>query len=326
MTKFDHPLFTSEMTRAQFQLPAQAVYIYGLGDEEQRSNPSDEWLMQLTKFTEKIKWIKEQKIDAFTFSDESGVEHECSLLDPEEIFDGILSSDDPVYLDITALSHRVWAPIVQAAIRYSVALQVVYMEPSTYRKSTSPAVGMIYDLSKSIEGISPIPGFVRIAPSGEDRGYFVPMVGFEGARFAHILERIEADLAKTYPIVGVPGFRPEYSFNSYHGNRDSLVREYLASRVNLAKANCPFDAFHVLSDVHRWSGFTHLRIAPIGTKPHALGAILFAIARYDLVEIVYDHPVRSPKRTSGEGRLCVYDVDSFVQTSVFKDQSFLIAH
>jgi hypothetical protein len=51
-----------------------------------------------------------------------------------------------------------------------------------------------------------------------------------------------------------------------------------------------------------------LRIAPIGTKPHAIGSILFAINNPDIVELVYDHPVRKKQRTEGTARLHAYHV------------------
>jgi hypothetical protein len=53
-----------------------------------------------------------------------------------------------------------------------------------------------------------------------------------------------------------------------------------------------------------------LQIAPIGTKPHALGAVLFCLSRPRSVELVYDHPIRKLGRTTGASRLLVYDVSS----------------
>jgi hypothetical protein len=53
-----------------------------------------------------------------------------------------------------------------------------------------------------------------------------------------------------------------------------------------------------------------LKIAPIGTKPHALGAVLFCLSRPDSVELVYDHPIRKANRTIGASRLLVYTISS----------------
>lgn len=47
----------------------------------------------------------------------------------------------------------------------------------------------------------------------------------------------------------------------------------------------------------------------MGTKPHALGAALFATV-FDDVELVYDHPIRKQNRSSGAGRCHVYHVSN----------------
>jgi len=52
-----------------------------------------------------------------------------------------------------------------------------------------------------------------------------------------------------------------------------------------------------------------------GTKPHALGAILFAIAHSDDVEIVYDNVKRKVGRTTGVARCLVYGVSDFLPPS-----------
>mgnify|MGYP007065263690 FL=1 len=49
-------------------------------------------------------------------------------------------------------------------------------------------------------------------------------------------------------------------------------------------------------------------IAPIGTKPHVIGAILYAIKNPDRVELLYDNPKRTLHRTNGIGRVICCDV------------------
>ena len=49
-------------------------------------------------------------------------------------------------------------------------------------------------------------------------------------------------------------------------------------------------------------------VAPIGTKPHAIGAILYAIKNPTKVELLYDNPKRSVQRTEGIGKILVCDI------------------
>ena len=70
---------------------------------------------------------------------------------------------------------------------------------------------------------------------------------------------------------------PEYPFYAYHGNRSALTETQAWKDVRFAIANCPFSLYYLLEDVAYDYPGDMLKIAPIGTKPHALGAILFAL-------------------------------------------------
>jgi hypothetical protein len=59
----------------------------------------------------------------------------------------------------------------------------------------------------------------------------------------------------------------------------------------------------MLNKIVKNSPSGRIKIAPIGTKPHAIGAILFAI-KYPLkVELIYDNPIRKKTRTDGVGKI-----------------------
>lgn len=215
-----------------------------------------------------------------------------------------------VYLDITGLSHHVWAPLLRSALETRRRVNIVYVEPMEYTFSATPTEGAIFDLSERIAGITPIPGFASLAPIDEDRTCFIPLLGFEGPRLAYILEQVQPPREKIIPVIGVPGFRPEYPFHAYQGNRLPLLESQAWRNIRFATANDPFSLFYALEDIESLNPFDILQIAPIGTKPHALGAVLFYLSRPSKVELVYDHPIRKLGRTTGASRLLVYDVGS----------------
>jgi len=129
-------------------------------------------------------------------------------------------------------------------------------------------------------------------------------------------EQVQPPGEKILPIIGVPGFRPEYPFYTYHGNQLPLLQTHAWRNVRFAIANCPFSLFYVLEDIATDYPGNLLKIAPIGTKPHALGAIVYNIANPDFVELIYDHPIRKATRTSGLSRLLLYHLSSFISSNV----------
>lgn len=301
----DWPLFTDVYTAIDlFQPESNSAYLFRRSVEE-RSLHFSHWIDQRPDV---LLIDIEQEEKATVAIDISGTKRIVGLRSDTQLSQ--LWKDverTTVYLDITGLRHHVWAALLRAAILARLRIVVIYVEPDDYRPSITPTEGEIYDLSERIEGISPLPGFARLSDPGE-RACFVPLLGFEGARLAYLLEQVEPPGNKIVPIIGVPGFRPEYPFFAYLGNRRPLSATKAWQNVRFVTANCPFSLFYRLQEIEECYADHVLKIAPIGTKPHAIGAVLYAAVRPAVVELVYDHPIRKARRTEGTARLLAYHV------------------
>ena len=310
-TLIDRPTPTDlYLTRRDFAPEANSAYLYGQSVEE-RSHFSDSWRQSLAD----VQFVRltEDRDGAYYIAADPGptlipLRSERLVADFLRTFSGQL-----VYLDITGLSHHVWAPLLKACLALAIVVRVIYVEPSDFRFSEIPREGEIFDLSERIRGIAPIPGFARLRTAFDIDHVFVPLLGFEGARLQFVLEQVQPPGEQTCPCIGVPGFRPEYPFYTYEGNRRPLLTGALWRSVRFASANCPFEMFYLLSEIWQSYGRKPLKVAPIGTKPHALGAVLFACAYPNRTELVYDHPIRKPGRTEGESRVLVYHVSTFAE-------------
>ena len=109
---------------------------------------------------------------------------------------------------------------------------------------------------------------------------------------------------------------PEFPFHTYLGNRNILADSTLHTQIRHSIANSAFDAFYLLQEIATEYPQHFLKIAPIGTKPHALGAVLFTLWTERSVEIVYDNPIRKPNRTIGSANILLYDIDQLLSTSL----------
>ena len=216
------------------------------------------------------------------------------------------------YIDVSGLNIRACASIVKNILSldpaYFKKIFIVYTEPEYYNVEEFKTRGVYFDLSEEIEGISPLPGFERIIPDEDKEVFLVPLLGFEGGRFAHILENIPPLGENIFPVVGLAGFRPEYPFVTYWGNHRPLINSCAWEHVMFATANSMIDAFTVLDKIVQKHPTGMFKIAPIGTKPHTLAAILFAICHPNNVELIYDNPIRKKKRTSGVGKIVISSI------------------
>jgi hypothetical protein len=173
----------------------------------------------------------------------------------------------------------------------------------------------MFDLTERVEDIKPLPGFARLRTrtrtdnSGEV--LFVPLLGFEGSRLSRVLEELKPAIEDVLPVLGVPGFRAEFPFFSLVGNRRPLDDTRAWPRIRYAAAASPFDVAQLLLSLRRAYPQRLLNIAILGTKPHAVGAVLFALKFDEDVELIYDYPKRRADCTEGESVTWLYDVSGW---------------
>ncbi|MEK6743058.1 MAG: hypothetical protein AABZ15_05595 [Nitrospirota bacterium] len=315
MNTRDKPLLTDTYETIDAFIPDNdSIYIFGTAGEERCAHYSA-WECRLHG----VDFVRIVRQEASSFvANYKEIDYQILLRNTSQI-EALLKvvGERVIYLDITGLSHNIWAPLLRNALALRKQVLVVYVEPEIYSFSAAPKEGEIFDLSERILGISPLPGFISFRePLEEEKVCFVPLLGFEGTRLAYLIEQVQPPGNKILPIIGVPGFRPEYPFYAYHGNQLPLLRTHAYRNVRYAIANCPFSLFYALEDIVKDYPDDMLKIAPIGTKPHALGAVLFAIANNRSVELIYDHPIRKPSRTKGSSKLLVYHASTFVSPSI----------
>ena len=307
------PLLTRTHTDwSDFQLPVDSCYIYARSSEERSEHPSLwEQKHDGCRFVE----ILEQQ--PFRFSVTIDGSTQDILIRSNAALSHLISQIDStrLFVDITGLGHHVWASLLRAIVRDARPVSAVYVEPERYRYSSNPTEGRLFDLTDKFTEISSFPGFTRLeSTDDESKTCFVPLLGFEGNRLAHAIEKIDPPVEKIFPVVGAPGFRADFPFNTYIGNRGSLSRNGLWKRVRFAIANSPTSAMERLRAIEREYPDHLLKIAPLGTRPHALGAVLFALNGGPKVELVYDNPTPATQRSDGTGNILVYDVTSMVSS------------
>lgn len=300
----------------QFVLEIGSSYIYGYSPEG-RSRLVDKLKtsnQELVNFIEiSLSVSKEDVIIS------NGTEFLLRSSESIKTFLGACSSSI-IYIDITGLSNRVSAALLKTIseinIDHGLDIRIIYAEPKTYKVKNFKLAGIFNDLSEKIEGIFPLPGFASIMPDNIDIK-FIALLGFEGGRFTHMLEHVEPPVDNIVPVIGVPGFRAEYPFIALWGNRQPLENTKSWVNVEYAAANSIVDSFFLLEKIHNKDKKTMLKIAPIGTKPHAIGAILFALKHPRNVEIVYDNPIRVIERTEGIGLV----IETYVNKLLNSDRS-----
>ena len=210
----NRPIFTDVFESFEsFKPDANSAYIYGTSPEE-RSEHSDRWERSCSDVL--FVSVIQQAESEFTYNLSDKVQT-ARLRSGLDLRDFWRSLERPkAYLDITGLEHQVWAPLFKSALSVGVQLFGVYMEPASYRFSPLPREGDIFDLSERIKGLAPLPGFASLGEVREEEEVtFVALLGFEGVRFKYCLEQVQPPRNRIVPVVGVPGFQPEYPFYTY---------------------------------------------------------------------------------------------------------------
>jgi hypothetical protein len=305
----ERPLPTSRYESAEsFVVPRGAVYVAARSGEERSQHAIA--LQQRSPGASFLE-IVEQTRSSFRLE---GTEGEVELRSRVQLgeFWASISAASACFIDITGLTHSVWSALIGAGLRAGAMVEAVYVEPMRYRENAIADPSRdLFDLTVGFEGLAPLPGLARLAEPHESAFWFVPLLGFEGRRFSYMKEQVAPIGRHTVPVIGVPGFQPEFVGFAYHGNQEPLREDEVWQNIAYATANCPFSLFYLLEDLCDRLQSDFLKIATIGTKPHSLGAVLFALTNPDRVEILYDHPQRKSERTTGKARLLVYHLHAF---------------
>lgn len=291
------------------KLEENALYIYA-HDPEERSFICANTLKKHNKNTSFIEVDLNEDNDNITIVGQKN--NKISLYSNTQI-GSLLSPYSVIYLEVTGMSCRVAAPLLKYAMGKNMEMRVIYAEPSNYKIEEFRKMGMHKDLCETVKGIYPLPGFANLLPHQESP-LFVVLLGFEGGRFSHIVQDQSPENEKITPVLGVPGYKINYPYVSIWGNRNQLINTGSWQKLKYAEANSIVDIYFVLKQLSYENRNPEMVIAPIGTKPHAIGAILYSIKNPNKVEIVYDNPTRKVNRTDGIGKVLVCNV-----TNLYKE-------
>gem|GEM_PF-362031 len=313
----DRPLFTDTYdSLSALCLEPNSTFFYGRSAEA-RSDLPDDW------------FLRNSSVTFVEFADQNDLEQIVTIGGPAGDRYGLRSEDErsrlintthgTLYFDVTAINHATWAPLLKTAVGRGIQVYLLYQEPEDYRARSGSGDNKKFDLSEG-RTLGPLPGFERYDPlvgmiTGGitvREGRLVVAMGFEGDRFGYLINNQDFDQGKVIPVVGTPGFRIEFVAHALLGNQRPLREIDGHVSLRYVAAHCPFSFAYLLEDLLAEDVQGTLTVAPIGTKPHAVGAVLAALAAPERIEIIYDHPLRKQDRSRGKGRTFVYAVSEFL--------------
>ncbi len=187
-------------------------------------------------------------------------------------------------------------------------IQILYIEPKEYKFHNSSVT--IYDeflLSDKFQQYPPLPGYTINAELNDID--LVAFLGFEKTRLGQIFAQEETVYQNFTPIIPLPGFLPGWENRSINNHLKFFSPKYSFSDIKYVAANNPYQAYTILVKIA--NSQKNFRVAPIGTKPNAIGCAVFLVnheneeANYGAL---YDFPVKSKERSKGIGQIHIYNL------------------
>lgn len=176
------------------------------------------------------------------------------------------------------------------------SINVIYVEPAEYTRERKGAD--LFALSEPTRGYVAIPNaIVDLASEEVEAGVF--FLGFEPERLDRALEEYQMIASKDVKVVfGIPAFHPGWELDAIVPHLAALEGHKL--QPDYCSANDPEAAFECLERTRETLGFEkRMFVAPIGPKPCGIAAAIFASVYPDQVGLLFDHPRRKKKRSSG---------------------------
>lgn len=186
----------------------------------------------------------------------------------------------------------------------------LYLEPLEYRRTLKGLLSdhRDFNLSENCRFQS-VHGFMANLYE-IPQGQAVFFLGFEKSRLGQALEQEEALQQWTkHAVFGVPAFEPSWEIDSIANNVQHLASSHY--QVQYAPASGVAAAYGLLNQLlHEDKTDSPIVVAPLGTKPHTIGASLFLVEHnaFDRAVLLYDHPHRRQDRSADIRRWHLYDV------------------
>jgi hypothetical protein len=176
------------------------------------------------------------------------------------------------------------------------SVTIIYVEPAQYQRK-SPG-GDQFELSEPTRGYAPIPnGIVDLTSDDIEAGVF--FLGFEPERLDRALEEHQMIASKDVKLVfGLPAYHPGWELDAIIPHLPALGQHGL--QLDYCSANDPEAAFECLERTRAaLNADKRMFVAPIGPKPCGIASAIFASVYPDQVGLLFDHPRRKKKRSSG---------------------------
>lgn len=188
----------------------------------------------------------------------------------------------------------------------------LYIEPEQYNEidSVESPLPHNFSLSKSLGQLIPLPGFTKNFVRKNYSTHLVAFLGFEAARLGRVLEDDEGAAISKFSVgIGIPAFVPGWENHTMDCNVEYLDHPRRQD-ITFFSANNPQTAFESIAEISRsLDDNERILIAPFGTKPAGIGAIIYAVTNPEMCGIIYDHPLRQKDRSKGVGRCHMFQCE-----------------
>lgn len=284
-----------------------ALFVYSTLANQERENV-EHWRTRCAEQRAPYWAAIEESEEGITMESDRGETRRVKVGDLADLR-ALFPKGSDVVVDISGLGHDFWSGCLAALIEHVATLTYVYTEPQAYQQRLErDRVGPfdLFDLSPRTMGPRPLSGFVNLGGPGRRQSLFVPLLGFEGQRAMNVLNEIDPGPARTVPVIGVPGYQIEFPAYTAYCNQDFFESTESHGRWRSAPASDPFAVKSVLAGIRRDYPDHYMYIAPIGTRPHALGALLYVREEPELCEVLFDRPVSRKGSRMGRGPSHLY--------------------
>lgn len=218
----------------------------------------------------------------------------CEIKNPssclEEFIKNEFSQDAKIGIDISCFTKPYFYYIIKLLkVRFEITnIYIFYTEPKSYIFPNG-----LFNAFRTNSG--PISVGEMLGYSGQEDGNskrkLIILLGFDGDLSKEINEDVSPN--DTIIVNGFPSYTPKCKDVSLIAN-EKLVNDKNIE-IQHARANNPFDTYNLLQSIKATESNTFINIAPLGPKPMALGACLFAL-HYPDVRIVYPLPENYEKK------------------------------
>ena len=217
-------------------------------------------------------------------------------------------------IDITSMNIRLISALISNLVYNDDwdGIYICYSEPKAYKMERDDFDEQFLLNNKCFDA-SELPGLETTEDYFMNDYLWYVFLGFEGGRYSKLENDVSPQHGYEVPIISIPPMKAVWHNYAVKSNLKQINSYSQVEKIKYVSATNPFEVYNFLTKEKNRIGEKKLLISPLGTKPIALGVIMYLLEHMEDKSLT-DCPVQTASNSDAPEITHYYDLTYYINS------------